>query len=140
MKITSYAVARPAYYDRTAVAATGAYYNTVGPHATTVRITYTTPAGKKALLEVATLELIRSVAATVAGNLDLQMLINSGGTDVRAGHVATNTNTVGTLFQDKLYGAPTIYAGETCSGTSSDGSTGGTVTYAITNKITQFDA
>ena len=50
MKITSYAVARPQYYDRGAVSTFFSYAATLSQHAATTRWTTTVAAGKKLLL------------------------------------------------------------------------------------------
>ena len=141
MKVSSFAVARPAYYDRNASSDSGQYVATVTPHGGTVRFTTTVAAGKKLFLEVGHCSLSRQTAATVVGTFDAVIYITTGGNSPRYVYVASKDNTVQPApTTATITGTTTLYAGEVLESQTSDGSTGGSVAFIIQYKATSFDA
>lgn len=136
MRISSYAVARPAYYDRNATSSYASYDAPVGPHGNTTRWTITVAVGKKLLVEQATTQVYRTTAATVVMGCGSQIWY--------VGQIfqtsSSSSNSVGLLDKTNLMTGVTLYAGETMYGNTYDGSTGGTVTFTVNYKGTLFDA
>lgn len=111
----------------------------VAPHAATIRATYTVPAGRAAIVEIAQASIIRDAApapASIASGR-VRYLPSFGGTlwlceavifDAAVG--ARDVSAVGlTLY---------MAAGDTIDLETFDGSTGGTVRYAMTAKVTEI--
>lgn len=140
MRVSSFAVARPALYDRNAQSVINFYYAAVGPHAAVSRFSYTVAAGKKLNIEVQFARLSRTVAATVAGQYHAEMSISTGASTILTTSIHTTDNL--TTGQVSAFGAPpiTVYASESASGITYDTSTGGTVEYYVGHKATLFDA
>jgi hypothetical protein len=136
MRVSSFAVARPAYYDRNAASNYNVYNATVGPHNFTERFLYTVAAGKKLLVEIANVEMNRLTVATVSGSYYARITGGSGYINT----ILDNATTVNASKVNIVAGAVTIYAGESVGGYTSDGSTGGTVAFYIFTKGTLFDA
>jgi hypothetical protein len=136
MKLASLSGARAAYYDRNATTVSGNYIATVGPHASTVRFTYTCPSGRKAYIEAATSHVLRATAATTAGGISVFI----GTSTIRATDHWVVNNTVNYFERQVQATVITIYAGGVYSGTTNDGSTGGTVDYNLQMTGTEFDA
>lgn len=141
MRVSSYAVARPAYYDRNASSIMPSYASFNSPHAATIRYTYTVASGKKALIETSTSYISRYQAATISGYYaaDTRITLASGSYMILHRPVVID-NTLGPAYFGSSTGAVTLYAGETISAETSDGSTGGTVTMILAAKGTLFDA
>ena len=142
MRVGSFAVARPAYYDRNASSLSGQYVGSaVAPHGGTVRFTTTVAAGKKLFLEVGHVYLSRQTAATVAGVYDAAIYITAGGNSPRYVYTASKDNTVqpAPTFAT-ITGTTTLYAGEVLEAQTSDGSTLGVINYVVQYKATSFDA
>lgn len=134
--------ARPAPWDRNPVnktqfAANGA----VAPHTTTVRWTYTVPAGKKAVLESLMMSVIRVTAAapqvTAVAHLNYTP---SGGSQTLLAQAVLTTNGVNDIQQQTITSLGEMLAGDVVSADDVDSSTGGTVSYAQTLKAFEFDA
>ena len=141
MKITSYAVARPAYYDRNASSGVFSYdAASIAPHALTTRWTTTVAAGKKAIIESGTARLIRQTAATVVGQANIQIVITSGVTQIDLFNIFTYSNTTNVPITGNVPTSSTLYAGETLAATTADSSTGGQLYIGMFGKITTFDA
>jgi len=135
-------IARPEWFDRNPVHRFQYYFNNiVAPHADTDRWTYSVPAGKKAFMELLTCALIRDAAATTAGWARATIYIQpSGGTMQRALWASLYSITQGDKDHAEIGSGPLLYAGDAVKGQTGDGSTGGSVTYLVTAKITEFDA
>jgi len=115
----------------------------LGPHALTLRATYTVPATRKAMIEVLTVWLER---ATVAAPLDVYRAFwritratDGDQTDViqvieRVSNVAGDTRhaEIGANFM--------LNPNDSIQGYTSDASTGGSAYYMLTLKYTEFDA
>lgn len=140
MKVTSYAVARPAYYDRNATAAISSYSGVLAPVTYTIRWTRTIASGKKAYLEVATVVTNRITAAAVVGSAEGFFRLTSGASTIDLVSTQYLSNTVNVITEKSLAIPVTVYAGETIDGYTHDGSTGGTVYIQVACKFTIFDA
>ena len=142
MKITSYAVARPAYYDRNASSVIQTELTVYAPHTATVRVTYTVAAGKKMFVETSSTLVQNVTAPTVAGiSTSIVRLQNVSAqfTDPIRSDALTSA-VLTTLIDKSLTGQTTLYAGEQALLITSNGSTGGTVLHLAAFKATLFDA
>ena len=140
MKVTSYAVARPSYYDRNAAGDTKRYNAIVGPHAQTTRWTFTVPAGKKAYIEVLSLRISQWTAVTTPGFADCGIELNTSGSPTSLLYqklltaIATLPFSLQTIpLQVSMYPADSV----ACF--TSDTSVGGTVAYLPDARFTTFD-
>jgi hypothetical protein len=144
MRVSSYAVARPAYYDRNATATNLAFASTEAPHTTTTRFTVTVAAGKKLFMEVLSLAVYRASIATSAGNYITSISSYDGTTESNLLYDITYNNLSlagGGPLQRLVVGTNvTVYAGQLIYATTSDNSTGGQVRYILAAKGTTFDA
>ena len=141
MKVSSYAVARPAYYDRAAVSTSQSYGADTAPHVTTTRFTTTVAAGTKLIVEIAQAFTLTTGVATVSGRGFSQVLVNSGGNSVdlaRIDQIQLTTSQAAT--QQLIPLSLTVYAGETVVGQTSNGSTGGTLFHVVGFKGTTYAA
>lgn len=139
MRISSYAVARPAYYDRNATSIADGYFADVGPHANTVRFTRTVAAGKKLIVEFANSSIIRTTVAAPVGSYSSYINVQST-SGLRLTDIFSRDNTQYVYIRQATPVSVTIYAGESYTGETSDASTGGTITYLHQIKSTQYDA
>ena len=141
MKVTSYAVARPAYYDRNGTASLLAYNaNAITPHAHTQRFTATVAAGKKATVELWMLASWRETAAGVASTRYVVGTIASGGPAIVAVNTITQSNTTYAQQTAQASMPITLYAGEVLETSTLDVSIGGTLAFWLSAKLTTFDA
>jgi len=142
MKVTSYAVARPAYYDRNASSVIQTDLAVYAPHTATVRVTYTVAAGKKMFIETSSTLLQNSTAPTVAGLatsiVRLQNVALQFTDPIRSDTLTSAVLT--TIYDKSLTGQTTLYAGEQALLITANSSTGGTVTHLCAFKATLFDA
>jgi len=141
MKITSYAVARPQYYDRNAVSTFFSYGATLGPHAPTQRWTTTVAAGKKLLVEQGEGFLLTVVAAAIPLRVLVQGTITDG--TYLTSFIAVDIQQSANLSQCSTlvtYPGITVYAGETAYGTTYNGSATGTVAFFVGLKGTTFQS
>jgi hypothetical protein len=140
MRVSSYAVARPNYYDRNATGSYQTYAATLGPAGLTTRWTITVASGKKGLIEYARAFCDRRSVATVAGQFSSWLQITSGATTGTLLFSNSFSNTLYTQVNLNLASAITLYAGETFFYQTYDDSTGGTIAYQGDSKVTLFDA
>ena len=141
MRVTSYAVARPSYYDRTAVGSTLSFESApLAPHGTTTRWTTAIAAGKKAYVESGIAFALRSSAAATSGAIYVYHQVNSGATSGRITHIGQQITTVGTSLNMLVPTQVTLYAGDQLTGFTADQSTGGTCDFICNAKLTTFDA
>ena len=141
MRVSSFAVARPAYYDRNATSSFVSYDGVVAPHTDTLRATFTTAAGKKAYIETGAIYMRQETGATAVGRSFSVLRITSGSSLNDVARIDSNSSvTANTYRVDKMNGTPTIYAGESLTIRTFDFSTGGSIDYLIGAKITTFDA
>jgi len=139
---TPSAVARPAWHDRNPVSKLdGGDWVGVTPHALTERVSYTVPAGKKAIIEGTIIKVRRATAATTPLRAAAEWALTpAGGAQVRFYFVEIFGNTVGD--QDLLFLPMTMVlcSGDKWAGLTVDGSTAGTCDYKFRFKVTEFDA
>jgi len=113
----------------------------IAPHSSTSRWTYTVPSGKKAYVELVDVLIMRTEAASAADTV--WVLVNhtafTGGV---AGLISTEfiSNTVGASATKTLSQSVLMLTGDTLTAFTADMSTGGKCVYAVTCKITEFDA
>ena len=141
MRVSSYAVARPAYYDRGASSVITVYSATATPHGATTRATYTVAAGYKALVEVSAATTQTVTAPAVAGRTVAFVQLSNGsvsGTLARIDQTAATVAATYVLRQGQ--GSPTLYAGEYTEILTLDLSTGGSIAYEVFAKMTLFQA
>lgn len=137
MRVGSFAVARPMYWDRNPVTTSNGYYNTVGPHSNTTRFTYTVPSGRKAFIDSGSVNVNRITAATVAGQVRVALATPTLSNVLT---LFTYSNTVGFADKSVVGGSLLILAGAVLEGTTEDTSTGGTILFTIYAHGTEFDA
>lgn len=142
MKVTSYAVARPVYYDRNS-ATKGRTYGAAGvaPHATTTRWEYTVPSGKAAYVETLNVLLLRDNAPTVQALAQIIIYIQSSDAVTAIALQLREYTTSTYVF---LYGSQSnialLKSGDVIYAASNDPSTGGTHIITADMKLTEFDA
>jgi len=135
-------IARPAWYDRNPTIKEDHYWGQgVAPHAVTTRISYTCPAGKKAMIEVLQVRVRRVTAATTLGLCGAYAML----TDAVAGakeilDAYLNDNTLNVRNEAAIGTALIMVAGNTIDLKTYDTSTVGTCDYFMSYKITEFDA
>ena len=141
MRVSSFAVARPAYYDRNATSGTAVYSGaSIAPHAETVRWTITVAAGKKANIELTRMMANRVTVATAASVAGYVARITTSTSYMDILYEAHISNVLGYEAKDIAPAGVTLYAGETLDGRTYDGSTGGYYNYLTGCKYTTFDA
>lgn len=141
MKVSSFAVARPAYYDRNASSIIASDQAIYAPHTGTVRSTTTVAAGKKLFLETSSTSLQNISAPTVAGTATSIVRIVSGLFSTDPLRTDTLTSAVlTTIFSNSITGQVTLYSGEQMLLITANTSTGGTVNHLCAFKATSFDA
>jgi len=140
MKVTSYAVARPGSMDRNSSSILSGYDAIVGPHSQTQRTAYTVPASRKANLEALFFRVSRSSNATVAGAVYSFIKIYNATSQAVVLYPTDSAITTGVIYANLIGTGMTVYAGESVQSYTADGSTGGTVYYIVSAKLTEFDA
>jgi len=107
----------------------------------TTRLTYTVPAGKKAMVEVMQVRVRRASAATTVGLAGAYvMLTPSGGVIKEILDTGINDNTVNARDNNALGGTMVLCTGDQLDLKTYDLSTGGTCDYFVCYKLTEFDA
>lgn len=141
MRVSSFAVARPVYYDRNSTTAGQLAYGTVAPHSPTSRWTYTVPAGKRSYVEVNYVDLARATVATSAATTFAQIYSsNSDASDTVISYTRIFANVAGTYDRSITSAVCILNAGNSLTGQTGDNSTDGTIQYTVGSKYTQFDA
>lgn len=141
MRISSYAVARPTYYDRAPATKGQIYDQTVAPHANTIRWTYTVGAGIKAYVETAFVQMTRVTAATTAANINVYISVGlSDSSQPLVAFVNGVQATVGIQSINLTSGTALLLAGDSMKSVTNDASTGGTVYFTASAKYTEFTA
>ncbi len=141
MKVTSYAVARPAQYDRNASSSIQGDAAIYAPHGVTSRWTYTVPSGFKLFLEACSVSQQNITAPTVAAQASIIIRITSGLVfmdPIRLDILTSGVTT--TINSNQVFGQVTLYAAEVLNVFTLNSSTGGTVLMASGSKGTQFAA
>jgi len=140
MRVSSFAVARPQYYDRNAASVQNAFSGTVSPHSNTERWSRTIAAGKSGYVETAFALTLRTAAATTVG--DAACFIQIVTSDTTSGVVAYIQHADNTLRVNRnivLTSAGLLQAGDIIRAYSFDTSTGGTNDFYLNVKLTLFD-
>ena len=142
MKVSSYAVARPMYWDRNAVETSNAYEgNNLAPHADTTRFTYTVAASRKTFLDTAFIQIVRTSAYASLGEARVGMFVTpSGGTETCIMRQSIIIATTYVYQQFTMGGSVLMTAGTILKATTSDGSGGGTVSFQAHAHYIAFDA
>lgn len=137
MRISSYAVARPMYWDRAPSQVSIGYYNTIAPAAYTTRWTYTVPAGRKAFIDSGSINVNRVTVAAPVGVA--RATIETPASSIILAVFATS-NIAGDIQRASVGGSLLILAGTAIVGTTEDTSTGGTMLFAMFAHGVEFDA
>ena len=142
MKVTSYAVARPMYWDRNAVETSSTYIPAdLAPHAETIRFTFTVAANRKAFLDTAFIQIVRTSAYASIGEARVALFVTpSGGTQTCIMRQSIIIATVYVYQQFTLGGSVLMTAGTVLTSTTSDSCTGGLVSYQAHAHYIAFDA
>ena len=141
MRVSSFAVARPAYYDRNATSKNLVYGSAaIAPHANTTRFTYTVPSGRKCFVESLNVASFRETAATVVGQQFLNIVVYDGTTYCNLIALYYYTTAVGSVQTQILGNNATVYAGQQILGATWDLSTGGTQDLRLSAKGSEYDA
>lgn len=142
MRVSSYAVARPIYYDRNSSTKGKTYQaSAVAPHTTTTRWTYTVPAGKAAYVEALNAMIYRDVAPTVVSLAQsIIYIVSSDAVTSTVLQVRTYSASTYVFYYGSQSNIALLKAGDQIYANTFDNSTGGAVTYTIDLKLTEFDA
>ena len=141
MKITSYAVARPQYYDRNAVSTFFSGGGTYTQHANTTRWTTTVAAGKKLLIEQGEVFCLTITAAAVPLRIAAKATITDGTYLTSfASQDAQQSASLQTPDEKITYPGITVYAGETVYGSTFINSVTGSVFMFVGLKGTTFQS
>lgn len=133
---------RPQWYDRNPLTIGLAYLaNGIAPHGQTQRVTYTAPALRKAILEASTGSALRETVAapaalvrvTLAGTYDAATIAYQP-------FVQFLSNIVGDQAGYSTSQQALMNPGNNFRGFTEDTSTGGTIAYCVSAKITEYDA
>lgn len=139
MKVASYAVGRPAYYDRNASSFLGVYdVGSVAPHGATTRITITLAATRKLLVEAVVFTLTKGSVSAPVGEAAIYSYV-IGSTAVPLTRNASSSNVTNNVVSNQSNASFTVFGGESYSIGTYDTSTGGTNNYVAGAKGTQFD-
>lgn len=132
---------RPAWYDRSPLTIGLLYQdNGIPPHAQTQRVTYTAPANRKALLEASTTICLRLTAAAPVGLVRMSIAgTYDGATGAWQPAAIMLDNAVGALGGFSQSQQSILQPGNNVRGFTEDQSTGGTVQYIVTAKLTEYD-
>jgi len=136
-------ISRPAWYDRNPVQKVGNYIGTHGPHSTVERLSYTVPAGKKAMVEILLVMVRRQTAAATPGIAQcICQLTPSGGsiTSILYALLRAEFNAAKDVMLLSIGTSMTLLPGDKLSFSTSDGSTNGACDYEMMYKATEFDA
>ena len=140
MRVSSYAVARPAPIDRNP--ATYVYFYgaaATAPSAQTQQLTYTVPAGKRATVQSAFAYLARVTAATANGRPNIIVTVNFGAGNQPFIYTGIRANTVGDKDTINITNGGTFVAGSIIRAYDQDDSTGGTTDRNTGFTILEFD-
>jgi len=138
---TSPLVSRPAWYDRNPKPIAKSYMVDAGPHVATQRITYTVPPDRVCMVEMTALMMLRLTVAAPVGRaaiiLKYTPLDQAQASIVYLEHY---DNTPGFATQFITGSTLTLFSGDILRVDTGDTSTGGTISYKIGLKGTEFDA
>lgn len=132
---------RPAHYDRNPRVVTMGHQGAgIAPHTTTIRTTYTVPAGKKTFIESASAFLVRDVVAGTPGRSRAYMDVTpSGGSGVIVAYAAIHQGTLGDASRSASSPLGTMFPGDVLRILSTDAAVGGSCEYASHAMLVEFD-
>lgn len=140
MRVASYAVARPAWYDRNPATTLLHYAGTIAPAGNTQRYSTTVAAGKLAYLDMLTCVQDRVSVATANPDDYARIYITpNGGAQTMLLENHQGINTIGYGTSNVVANVGTLYAGDLLELYTNSGTTGGTVRISSSIKITTFD-
>ena len=141
MKVSSYTVARPAPIDRNPTTYNFGYALADGaPAAQTERLTYTIPAGKRAIIQSAFVSLIRVTVATVSARANANITVNVGAGNYSVIYCALRSNLVGERDTINITNAGQFVAATAIKLFTQDPCTGGTTDIFGGYTILEYDA
>jgi len=132
-------IARPAYYDRQPISQIPNYNGIVGPHGTTVRVSYS-PAFRLAYFIESSLAQVQRITAASAMDVAQTAVIYNPfqGGSIQISAAILYNNAVRALIQQQLTQFGYMAYGDTISITTFDLSTGGTCQFLGFIKGTEF--
>lgn len=140
MRVSSYAVARPSWYDRQSTESSNSFSGTNGGFTNGNQFTYTVPSGKLFNMDAGFCGIWCSVAATANGTDQAALIFTpSGGSATSLLDARLYIESAGATATQNLAGTVLIFPGGTIQGYAFNGQTGGTTAYAITYHGVQFD-
>jgi len=140
MRVSSFAVARPVYYDRNPASVQSVYQADIGPVGNTERFTRTIAAGKSGYIESLYCGAYRSSAAAVLGTVVAFIeTVTSDATPAYKAYVIYQSATLTTQTSQSLTSVGLLQAGDIIRGYQFDTSTGGTNSFFLNCKLTLFD-
>lgn len=113
--------------------------NGIAPHANTSRVSYTVPAGKRALIQACLGTTIRDTVAAPIGRFGLFVERDDGVSPDTILSLTSLANTIGANNQLSYADQSYMKAGDIVTIWTGDLSTGGTVSYFAHVSITEFD-
>lgn len=143
MRVSSFAVARPAWYDRQADSAIGGYEAVaIAPHSNTGRFSLTVAAGKKCYVESSYCGVERTTVATTVGIAyaiaQIYSTASAAQNTLNQAYLYTITNGAENRSVVALQAA--VNAGDQLLIYTADSSTGGQLTYRGVYKYTTYSA
>lgn len=142
MNLFQTSTARPVAIDRNPTDR-GAYFVNAGtaPHGSTVRVTYTVPAGKKFFLSYIQSDYLRETAAAPVGLTEIfALVVTPLPQNTVPFRIMSLDNNVGAVRSAILQPGLNASAGSVISITTSDASTGGTAKYSCSFHGIEYDA
>jgi hypothetical protein len=134
---------RPDWYDRNPKSVVLSSQAVYSPHGTTQRWTYTVPAGKKAIFELAQLTMRRITVGTVFSGQNCYMsLTPNGGSPYQILYceLLNASPAIGDKELVSTQGTIVLCTGDAISVSDQDAGTGGTIEFTEIMKYTEFDA
>ena len=140
MKVSSFTVARPAWYDRNSTEASNTFVGNNGAFSGGYQFTYTVPSGKLFNMDSAMCGVWTSVAATTnAIAISAMIFTPSGGSATSLLDVRVYIETAGVIATQNLAGTVLLFPGATIQAYVYAGQTGGTTTFTANYHGVQFD-
>ena len=140
MRVSSYAVARPSWYDRNSTEASNSFGASNGGFTNGFQFTYTVPSGKLFNMDSGFCGIWTSVIAAANGTDQSALIFTpSGGSATSLLDVRVYIQTAGVIATQNLAGTVLIFPGGTIQAYAFSGQTGGTTAFAISYHGVQFD-
>lgn len=140
MKINFPSGTRNNWYDRNLTPQLQRYMSgQIAPHASALRINYTVPAGKMAIIGGAIATMMRGVAATSVAEWAIQLGVTYSTGNLMIVELYSLSNAIGAFGQSVSSGQIILPSNSVVTGYTWDLSTGGTVRYTISLDLNEFD-